>query len=140
MAAYDWPGGDRTSVIFGERCYVLRRGDEMLVGSTMESVGFDVRVTPDGLAEVRRKVSAIYPPVADLVPKRTWAGLRPGTPDGRPIIGSEPHLPGLWYATGHGRNGILLAGVTAELVARGIGGEPLGDDLAAVRPTRFWGW
>lgn len=140
MAAFDWPDGARTSVIYGERCYLLRRGEEMLVGSTMESAGFDVRVTADGLSELRRKAGTLYPALGGLSPRRTWAGLRPGTPDGRPIIGPEPRLPGLWYAVGHGRNGILLAGVTGELVAREIGGETAGEELRPVRPSRFWGW
>jgi glycine oxidase len=62
------------------------------------------------------------------------------TPDGLPIIGAEPRLQGLWYATGHGRNGILLAGLTGLLVKQLIAGEPTAEDLAAFLPTRFWAW
>ncbi|MES1259654.1 MAG: FAD-dependent oxidoreductase, partial [Gemmatimonadota bacterium] len=81
-----------------------------------------------------------YPALATMEPVRTWAGLRPGTPDGLPIIGPEPRLPGLWYATGHGRNGILLSGITGDLVARGIGGESSIEELQPFRPERFWDW
>jgi D-amino-acid dehydrogenase len=66
--------------------------------------------------------------------------LRPGTPDGLPIIGKEPRARGLWYATGHGRNGILLAGITGVMIARLISGENEIEHLEAVRPERFWDW
>ncbi|MEO7986628.1 MAG: FAD-dependent oxidoreductase, partial [Gemmatimonadales bacterium] len=72
--------------------------------------------------------------------QRTWAGLRPMTPDGLPIIGAEPRLQGLWYATGHGRNGILLAGITGVIVRRLLAGESPEEDLEAFAPTRFWTW
>jgi glycine/D-amino acid oxidase-like deaminating enzyme len=58
-------------------------------------------------------------------------------PDGLPVIGSEPKLPGLWYATGHGRNGILFAGLTGVLVRQLLGGEPPSFDLRAFAPQRF---
>jgi glycine oxidase len=57
-----------------------------------------------------------------------------------PIIGPEPRVPGLWYATGHGRNGILLSGVTGELVAGGIATGTVPEELEAFQPTRFWKW
>ena len=71
------------------------------------------------------------------LPRRAWAGLRPGTPDGLPIIGGEPRLAGLWYATGHGRNGILLAGITGELIAQLVTGEAEPAELAPMPVTRF---
>jgi glycine oxidase len=69
--------------------------------------------------------------------RRSWAGLRPLTPDGLPIIGAEPELPGLWYATGHGRNGILLAGITGKLITQLMGGTRPGLDLDSFSPRRF---
>lgn len=140
MASFPCPDALAANVVYGKKCYLLRRGDELLVGSTMEHVGFDAAVTAEGISGLIARAALLHPPLAQLTPTRTWAGLRPGTPDGLPIIGPEPRLPGLWYAVGHGRNGILLAGVTAELVARGIGGQDVGEELAAVGPTRFWDW
>jgi glycine oxidase len=140
MASFPCPPELGSHIVFGEKCYLLRRGDELLVGSTMEHVGFDPATTQEGLNGLIEKAAVLYPPLAQLSPTRTWAGLRPGTPDGLPIIGPEPRLPGLWYAAGHGRNGILLAGMTGDLVARGIGGEDTSEELFAVRPTRFWNW
>jgi glycine oxidase len=141
MVSYPWPAHAATTVVYGSGCYLLRRGDEMLVGATMEHAGFDVEVTPEGIDAVTRAATAIYPQLASQSPTRAWSGLRPGTPDGLPIIGREPRLDGLWYATGHGRNGVLLAGVTAELVAQQLTGDAEGSDaidLSAVRPERFW--
>jgi D-amino-acid dehydrogenase len=62
------------------------------------------------------------------------------TPDGLPIIGPEPRLEGLWYATGHGRNGILLAGLTGLVMRQLLGGEPVDEDLEPFAATRFWRW
>lgn len=140
MASFAWPANQPPAIIYGPHCYLLKRGDELLAGATMEHVGFDVEVTASGLAELLARVASIYPELAQSHPKRSWAGLRPGTPDGLPIIGPEPRLEGLWYATGHGRNGILLAGITGEFIAQGIAGDPIPDELHAVRPTRFWNW
>ncbi len=141
MVAVPWPATAQTSVVYGPGCYLMRRGDEMLLGATMEHAGFDASVTADGVASIARAVSAIYPGAADVTPIRAWSGLRPGTPDGLPIIGGEPRLPGLWYATGHGRNGVLLAGVTAEVIAQQLAHDADTTDmidLTPVRPDRFW--
>lgn len=140
MVAIDWPDGAPAVVAYGDRCYVLRRGSEMLVGSTMEHAGFDATTTEAGIAELIARASVLHPALASTTIRRRWAGLRPGTPDGVPIIGPEPRLPGLWYAAGHGRNGVLLAGITGEMLAQAIGGEALPDELHPARPTRFWSW
>lgn len=140
MLAFPWPAATPAAIVYGEGCYLLRRGDEMLVGATVENAGFDARVTAPGLAQLHRSASAVYPELTAMQPLRSWAGLRPWTPDGLPIIGEEPRLPGLWYATGHGRRGILLAGITGDLVARGVRGESLREELSPFRPERFWNW
>ena len=140
MAAFPWPANTPPAIVYGPRCYLLKRGEELLVGATMEHAGFAVAVTSAALAELLARIATVYPALAGVTPARTWAGLRPGTPDGLPIIGPEPRLNGLWYATGHGRNGILLAGITGEIIAQGIAGDPIPDELTAVRPTRFWNW
>ncbi|MES2125621.1 MAG: glycine oxidase ThiO [Gemmatimonadota bacterium] len=140
IVAFPWPRGVAPAIVYGPRCYILQRGEELLAGATMEHAGFDAAVTAEGIRDLLARVATVYPPLASATPLRSWAGLRPGTPDGLPIIGPEPRLPGLWYATGHGRNGILLAGITGELIAQGIAGEELPDELRQLRPTRFWNW
>ena len=140
MMAFGWPAASRPAIVYGEGCYLLQRGAEMLVGATVEHAGFDASVTPAGLAGLHLRAALVCPAISGVQPIRTWAGLRPATPDGLPIIGTEPRLPGLWYATGHGRNGVLLAGVTGEWIARGVSGESASEELRAFRPTRFWDW
>ncbi len=140
MAALPWPGGARRAIVFGHGCYLMARGEEAIVGSTMEYAGFRSEVTSAGLARIFTGVTALCPALNRAEVRRTWAGLRPVTADGNPILGAEPRLQGLWYATGHGRNGILLAGLTGQLVRQLICGEPPGEDLAACAPDRFWSW
>lgn len=140
MLAFPWPANAPRAIVYGEGCYLLERAGEMLVGATMEHAGFDAGVTAVGRASLQERAARLYPPLATQEPLRQWAGLRPGTPDGLPIIGPEPRLDGLWYATGHGRNGILLAGATGELVARAMSGESVTDELEPFRPARFWEW
>ncbi|HTS87688.1 MAG TPA: glycine oxidase ThiO [Gemmatimonadales bacterium] len=140
MAALAWPSEVPRAIVLGRGAYVASRDGEAVVGSTMEHAGFNAEVTAAGLAEIFTGVSAICPALAGGEVLRTWAGLRPVTPDGLPIIGREPRLEGLWYATGHGRNGILLAGITGVIIARLLVGENEVEDLAALRPERFWEW
>jgi glycine oxidase len=140
MAALPWPEGARPSIVYGHGCYMLARGTEAIVGSTMEYVGFHPEVSSAGLARIFTSVAELCPTLDRAEVHRTWAGLRPVTPDGLPIIGAEPRLQGLWYATGHGRNGILLAGITGVIIRQLLSGESPGENLQAFSPTRFWRW
>jgi glycine oxidase len=140
MAAFPWPAGARRAIVYGRGCYVLARGEEAIVGSTMEYVGFRPEVTSGGLGRLFAAVTELCPTLTRAEVRRTWAGLRPITPDGLPVIGAEPRLQGLWYATGHGRNGILLAGITGRIIAQLLNGEPTAEDVAAYSPARFWKW
>lgn len=140
MAALPWPEGARRAIVYGHDCYILARGDEAIVGSTMEYAGFRPEVTSAGLARIFSGVTALCPTLTTSAVKRTWAGLRPATPDGLPIIGAEPRLRGLWYATGHGRNGILLAGITGVVMRQLVTGEATVEDIDAFAPGRFWSW
>lgn len=140
MAALPWPHDVPRAIVYNRDCYVLARDEEAIVGSTMEYTGFDVGTTSAGLGRIFARASALCPVLSSLELRRTWSGLRPMTPDGRPIIGVEPALEGLILATGHGRNGILLAAITGVLVRQLAGGEPIEEDLTAVTPERFWQW
>lgn len=137
MAALAWPSGIPPAIIYHRDCYLLARGREAIIGSTMEYVGFQPRVTPAGLARIFGATVALCPALVRSKVQRSWAGLRPVTPDGLPIIGADSELAGLWYATGHGRNGILLAGITGVIVRQLIAGEIPPLDLAAFAPGRF---
>jgi glycine oxidase len=140
LVAFPWPAGFPPAIVFGCDGYFLHRDGEGIAGSTMEHAGFAAEVTEGGVATIRARAEALVPAVVGARVLRAWAGLRPGTPDGRPIVGSEPDLTGLWYATGHGRNGVLLAGITGVMVAQSVAGEATVDELEALRPERFWSW
>jgi glycine oxidase len=136
MAAVPWPAGIPPAIAFHDHTYVVARGGEALLGSTMEHVGFDARVTEAGLAQIRRGAARLLPMLAAVEFARTWAGLRPVTPDGRPIVGADPDLAGLWYATGHGRNGMLLAALTGEIVGDLLTRGETDVDITALQPGR----
>lgn len=119
------------------RAYVVPRADgRLLVGSTMEEAGFDKSVTPEGL---RRLTAGLRALLADSTPLRfvgAWAGLRPGSPDGLPILGATD-VENYYVASGHFRNGILLAPVTARLMADVILGRKPSLSLEPFSPLRF---
>jgi glycine oxidase len=137
MAALPWPAGIARAIVYNKDCYLLARGGEAILGSTMEYVGFQPEVTPAGLAQILSATISLCPSLIRAKVRRSWAGLRPVTPDGLPVIGPEPKLRGLWYATGHGRNGILLAGLTGALLSQLMNGATPSVDLRAFRPERF---
>jgi glycine oxidase len=141
MLTYAWPEGEPDAIVYSPSGYVLRRGGEALVGATMEFAGYDATTTTTGLADLAAAAARIYPALGTAEVRRSWAGLRPCTPDGHPIIGADTEYPNLWYATGHGRNGVLLAAVTGEIIAHFVTDSPteqLELDLDPVRPSRFW--
>jgi glycine oxidase len=116
--------------------YLVPRGDgRYVLGATMEERGFDATVTAGGAFELLRNAFELLPSVTELVIDELSAGLRPATPDNAPAIGPGA-IPGLHWASGHFRHGILLTPITAELVVGGLMGEPVPDEFA---PTRFAG-
>jgi glycine oxidase len=111
-------------VVGTEECYMIPRSDgRLVIGATVEHVGFDAGPTPEGIAWLIDAARTVMPGIAALPLIETWAGYRPGTPDDWPIIGADPALEGLVHASGHYRNGILLAPVTAEAVASIVDGD-----------------
>lgn len=125
-------------VVIGRGGYVVPRGDgRVLAGTTADDTGFDASTTEEGLLTVRRIATALCPPLASARMLNGWAGLRPMTPDGLPIIGVEPALPGLLYASGHSRNGVLTAPLTGDCIAALVAREAPECDLAPFSPTRF---
>jgi glycine oxidase len=119
--------------------YLVPRGDgRYVIGATMEERGFDTTVTAGALFELLREASELVPGVSELVLDELSAGLRPGTPDNLPVIGrGEPD--GLYWATGHRRGGILLAPITATLVADLLIGADPPELLEPFHPARFAG-
>ena len=105
-----------TRIVASERVYLVPRPDGRLVaGATAEEQGFDTAVTAGGVHELLREAYRLLPEVAEMELVEAVAGLRPGTPDNLPLVGPSP-VDGLLWATGHYRNGILLAPLAANVV------------------------
>lgn len=138
MLSLGAPPGAIRHTVFSAGGYLGPRVDgTVFVGATVERVGFDKRVTADGIAALLAVARRLAPRLGDAELLETWAGLRPGTPDDLPILGPDPEAAGLVYATGHFRNGILLAPVTAQIVLDTVLGQRPGVPLQPFRPDRF---
>ena len=117
--------------------YLIPRSDgRMVIGATQEEAGFDKRTVPETIQKLRREAIDLVPRLADAQILEAWAGLRPGTPDGLPVLGATP-TPGYFVATGHFRDGILLAPVTARVMGQVIDGDRPNLDLSSFAAARF---
>jgi len=124
-------------VIRSDDIYIVPRTDRrIVVGSTAEEAGFDKRTDPEVIQRMRQAAIDLIPALERARILEAWAGLRPGTPDGLPILGSAT-APGYFVATGHFRDGILLAPITAQLMTQVIMGKNLDYDISAFSSTRF---
>ncbi len=118
-------------------CYLVPRGDgRYVLGATVEERGFDTSVTAGGVFGLLRDAGELVPGLSELVIEELAAGIRPGTADNAPVLGAST-VPGLHWATGHYRHGILLAPITAELLTAALAGEEPPDLAAPFAPSRF---
>ncbi len=126
-------------IVFGAGGYVVTRPDgRVLCGSTMERVGFERGITFGGMADVIGKATRIAPALRSASIEEHWSNFRPGTPDGLPLVG-ETRVEGLYLASGHYRNGILLAPLTAELISQAMSGAAPSREAQSLSPHRFEG-
>jgi len=117
--------------------YLIPRSDgRMLIGATAEEAGFDKQTVPETIQKLRQAALDLVPKLADARILEAWAGLRPGTPDGLPILGATP-TPGYFVATGHFRDGILLAPVTAKVMGQTMTGQRPQIDVSRFSASRF---
>ena len=124
-------------VIRSPKAYLIPRSDgRLLVGATVEEAGFDKRTDLATIQRLHRAALELVPKLRDARILEDWAGLRPGTPDALPILGAT-EIPGYYVATGHFRDGILLAPITAKVMAHVIEGAESKYDLKAFSPSRF---
>lgn len=124
-------------VIRAPEVYLIPRSDgRIVVGTTTEEAGFDKRTEPATIQRLHRAAVALVPELRNAKLLEDWAGLRPGTPDALPILGAT-ETPGYYVATGHFRDGILLAPVTTQIMAEIISGASPLWDLSAFSPLRF---
>ena len=133
-----WPAPALRRVIWAPDCYLVPWSDgSVLAGATSEEVGFDERATVAGVRELIDATRRVAPAVSKASFQEARVGLRPATPDELPVIGPSAAVPGLVYACGHFRNGILLAPLTAALVGDLVVDRRLDDALDITSPSRF---
>ena len=118
------PRGALPRVLFGPGTYLVPREDGLLVvGATSEpQAGFAAGLTPAGQKQLQAGLAALLPAASLWPPMERWWGFRPCSADRSPLLGAGP-IPGLWLACGHHRNGVLLAAITAELLAGAMAGS-----------------
>jgi glycine oxidase len=133
-----WNGPALHRIVWGPRCYLVPvSSGSLLVGATVEDAGFDERTTVAGVRDLLDAACDLVPHLWQATFVGARVGLRPATADEMPIIGRSKIVPGLIYATGHYRNGVLLAPLTARAVADLVLDNREDPLLAAVRPQRF---
>jgi thiazole synthase len=134
----EWPDWPLPTIIWGPDCYIVPRLDgSVLVGATVEEAGFDERTTEEGIRQLRNAAADLLPDTKDVRLIEARVGLRPATPDELPVIGPDPIVAGLFHASGHYRNGVLLAPITARLIADLIVEGRRDRALDSFRPERF---
>jgi glycine oxidase len=134
----EWDGVPPQRIIWGSDCYVVPWQDRsVLVGATVEDVGFDERTTAAGVRDLLDALCGLLPGAWRSTFREARVGLRPASSDGLPIIGPSKQHPGVVFATGHYRNGILLAPITAAMVAEGVLKGDWGEASKPFHPTRF---
>jgi glycine oxidase len=133
-----WSGPPLETIVWGPECYIVPRIDgTLLVGATVEEVGFDERATAAGVRDLLDAACDLLPGGWGATFLGVHVGLRPGTPDDLPILGPDARVPAIVHASGHYRNGVLLAPLTARLVAAWIVDGTRDPTLDVLRPDRF---
>lgn len=138
ICAYHSPIGEVRQMVFTSQAYwVGKRNGTLVCGASEDIAGFDTSVTERGIARLTRWSGRVFPALADRSPVHRWAGLRPATLDGWPLLGPVPGAPQAVVAAGHYRNGILLAPVTAKRICDVLDGTLPAAELAPFAPDRF---
>ena len=136
------PGLPLETVIRTEQVYIVPRTEgpnagRAIIGATVEDVGFDLAVHPRDILALNHHATRLLPALAEASFLESWAGLRPATSDGLPVLGATSRRPSYVLANGHFRNGILLAPATAHVVAQLLFGEAPEVDLEPFAPSRL---
>ncbi len=139
MLSLQGPKDALKRVLFGPGTYLVPREDGLIVvGATSEKeAGFREGLTPFGQNELQHGIEHLLPKANQWPHMERWWGFRPCTPDTQPLLGASS-IKGLWIATGHYRNGVLLAAITAELIAKSICKQPLSNKETSLLNTFHW--
>ncbi|MDH3494496.1 MAG: glycine oxidase ThiO [Acidobacteriota bacterium] len=137
MISYCTPKRNLRRVIYSHRGYLVPRSDgRILAGATVEDTGFEKGVTAEGVSSLKKNAGEIVPQLREMESSEQWSGLRPFASDGLPLIGDVPGCEALYISTGHYRNGILLAPLTAGLIVESILGGERSEYLDCFGPNR----
>jgi len=124
-------------IVKHDSAYFVPRADgRILVGASMEMVGFKAGNTVAEVQTMLNALTRLLPGLGEATIERQWMGFRPGSADGLPFIGPVHERPGLWVASGHYRNGVALAPITAHIISRWMNGEPPEMDMSCFLPGR----
>jgi glycine oxidase len=127
-----------TTTVFSPSCYLVpKKGGRIIVGATVKPRTFNQKVTVEGISILIEQAKKLMPSIIEAEWERAWAGIRPQTGDGLPYLGEHPVYKGLFIATGHFRNGILLSPITGEVVADMVEGKPTSLNLNPFRLDRL---
>jgi glycine/D-amino acid oxidase-like deaminating enzyme len=127
------------TIVWGPECYIVPRYDDgtVLVGATVEEAGFDERTTDAGVNGLLAAAARLIPGLTADKLIEARVGLRPATPDELPVLGEDPDVPGLIHASGHYRNGVLLAPITGKLIADLVASDVRDPALTSFAVDRF---
>ncbi len=121
VARFQVPDGTLHHVVHTHEVYLAPRpGAGIIIGATVEDVGFNDEIVNEEINKLHQSAQAFMPSLAELSASETWCGFRPKLPDGYPALGCSPSNPNLWLATGHYRNGILLSAISGKIMAEKI--------------------
>ncbi len=124
MLLYDMPHPPLTQMRMVDDHYLIpRKNGQIVVGSTVEAIGFDVLPSADAYVQLKQAAENLYPPLAETKILAQWSGLRPGSTQALPLIGQHPEKKNWWINTGHFRNGLCLAPASAKLLAQQMLGQ-----------------
>lgn len=127
-----------SSTIFSHGCYLVpKKGGRIIVGATVKPKTFNETVTFDGVSSLMDKAKRLVPSIIETEWEKAWAGIRPQTGDGLPFLGQHPNYKGLFVATGHFRNGILLSPITGEIISDLVEGKRTSVDIELFRCDRY---
>jgi glycine oxidase len=137
ILAYQQPITSIRHIIFGEAAYLAPKGNSVIVGATKEEVGFDTSITVQGQSWLIETATRLVPSLNQSSIERAWAGLRPKTPDGWPILGPAPRWENVTLATGHNSIGTILSAITGQMIAECVIRKYVPDIIRPFSVTRF---
>ncbi|MBB3113645.1 glycine oxidase [Paenibacillus phyllosphaerae] len=138
ICAYEVPYGEVRHMVFSSQAYwVGKKNGTLVCGASEDVAGYDTSVTDKGISRLKRWGPRVLPFLHDQEPNHTWAGLRPATRDGWPLIGQLQEQPEVIIAAGHYRNGILLSPITGQVVGDLLAGRAPATPIEPFTPARF---